>query len=164
MHEPGTVQLRYAGLPFAGVEVPGLCFEFSSRQDAQSFFGHVHNYLRAPAAQKSLQLQVDSVEKAGWNLKLQIQEPSGLLVIDILDVRDEIISRLLNHLQTVSYYIVLAGYTVGENVELLSPKAHHLLKHDLWVNGRQTFGTATKELRWDELVNQLPETQGMREH
>jgi hypothetical protein len=145
------VQLRYAGIQLPIGEFAALVLAYPQQAQARAAFAILHDYITAPSGERGLRVSFWREDEARYTFELSAYSEQANLDIQISSVASQIVTALRSSLARYPYYAILAGHGAGEDFALLDPRAYHLMKRDIIIDGQLLLGTNGVNITLDEI-------------
>jgi len=146
-----VVRFRYVGIKINKLEIPGICLTYSDRPTAKRMFKVIQRYITSPAERRSMSVVFSTDRQGRFVLEIGVMFAGTSLNTSVSGIDPALVKQLVAALRHVTYYVILAGYEVDGNFELLPPKAFHLFRSSLVVDGALIEGVPNTAVDWDRI-------------
>lgn len=147
------VEFRYVGLPMKDYEIPGICLCYPNKKSAINAYEIIHEYITSRGGSRGFRVEFVKDNDGTYIFMMSVLTPMNSSDTNITGVNPLDIKKLINGLENVAYYIILAGYTEDGEFKLLPHGEYNMLKNDLILDGKTIFGKKKFDVDWVGLVD-----------
>lgn len=146
------LQLRYAGIPYKDLLVPGLCISAPSKDDALQIARMAQAYFEQPGPKETS--FVSFVGERDDTYTFIFDFGSRIGAVEISGVDGSIVRDLLQGLERFRYFGVFLGFSTEDGeFEIIDPKTFHLFRGEVVVDGEVCRGKDVVHVDWGKLVS-----------
>ena len=146
------VRFRYAGIPAESGEVPGMCLQYQTEDDALRAFAVLQEYVSSFSGGRSMVVRLAMEERGGYRLSFSVETAGHSVVTEISGIDAREVRKLREGLAKFAYYVILAGHGTDEDFKLLPPKTYHLFKRDIIIDDDVVVGRNELPVDWVSLL------------
>jgi hypothetical protein len=153
--ESFDVVFRHIAIPTNSGAVTGICLGYNKKEEAESFFNFIHQYLSASGQipRRLVEVRATRESESSYDLTIEVGLGDLLRRIEITGIPAEYIESIRDSLKVFTYYLVVASYDLPDSgVTLLPLSENHLFLNRIIVDGEIIAGSPDCTLPWSQLV------------